>query len=125
MLAELLGPGGHDVVIAFDGMSALRVATDFDPEIAFVDIGLPDLDGYEVARHLRKRRSRDTLRLVALTGYDFEDRARSSSAGFDHHLLKPVEVQAIFRCLSESVDRPRLSSPASEDGYGSASSGGR
>jgi CheY-like chemotaxis protein/two-component sensor histidine kinase len=89
LLAASLEALGHTTRVAHDGPSALRAAEEFDPEVALLDIGLPVMDGYELARRLRV----DGLRLVALTGYGQDtDRERSSQAGFDEHLVKPVEI---------------------------------
>ncbi len=89
LLAELLRSVGHEVVVAHDGMQALRATENFCAELAFLDIGLPVMDGYELA--VRLRQQREACRLIALTGYgQDQDRARSAAAGFDQHLVKPV-----------------------------------
>jgi CheY-like chemotaxis protein len=99
-LAEALSRSGHRVRAARDGPSGLALAHEARPEVAFVDIGLPQMDGYEVARLLRREHGRAPY-LVALTGYGRpEDRERSHAAGFDLHLTKPVDlvrVQEILR----------------------------
>jgi two-component system CheB/CheR fusion protein len=99
-LAKVLALTGHDVQLAYDGEQALEVAARFLPEIALVDIGLPKLNGYEVAARLRKDPRHQGLVLVAQTGWGQEqDRQRSKAAGFDHHVVKPVgaeDLQAIF-----------------------------
>jgi CheY-like chemotaxis protein len=90
-LAMLLRLKGHDVQIAYDGPSGLALALDGAPDCVLVDIGLPGMDGYEVAKRLRSRDGNGRTLLIALTGYgQQEDRARSQQAGFDHHLVKPV-----------------------------------
>ncbi|MGZ5228390.1 MAG: hybrid sensor histidine kinase/response regulator [Burkholderiales bacterium] len=90
-LAMLLRLKGHDVQIAYDGPSGLALALDGAPDCVLVDIGLPGMDGYEVAKRLRSRDGNGRTLLIALTGYgQQEDRARSRQAGFDHHLVKPV-----------------------------------
>jgi CheY-like chemotaxis protein/two-component sensor histidine kinase len=90
-LAMLLRLKGHDVQIAYDGPSGLALAIDGAPDCVLVDIGLPGMDGYEVAKRLRSRGGTGRTLLIALTGYgQQEDRARSRQAGFDHHLVKPV-----------------------------------
>lgn len=82
------------------GPSALEAAEELRPEAAILDIGLPEMDGFEVARRLRERFGPDLV-LVALTGYRREqDRARGLEAGFDHYLLKPVSSEALERLLS-------------------------
>ncbi|MDB5921436.1 MAG: chemotaxis protein methyltransferase CheR [Betaproteobacteria bacterium] len=90
-LAMLLRLKGHDVQIAYDGPSGLALALEGTPDCVLVDIGLPGMDGYEVAKRLRSRDKNGGTLLIALTGYgQQEDRARSRKAGFDHHLVKPV-----------------------------------
>ena len=95
-LAMLLRLDGHEVHTAYGAIEALKAADRLKPEMIFLDIGLPEMDGYEVARRLRMNNGHDPLRLVALTGYgQDEDRARSHAAGFDDHLVKPVNSQAL------------------------------
>jgi PAS domain S-box-containing protein len=95
-LAMLLRLDGHEVHTAYGAIEALKAADRLKPEMIFLDIGLPEMDGYEVARRLRTNNGHDPLRLVALTGYgQQEDRARSHAAGFDDHLVKPVNPQAL------------------------------
>jgi CheY-like chemotaxis protein len=78
------------------GSSALRIAEGFTPEIAFLDIGLPVMDGYELAGHLTKLSGLRGIQLVAVTGYGQEsDRQKSRAAGFQHHLVKPVDSDAL------------------------------
>jgi CheY-like chemotaxis protein len=82
------------------GPSALETLERFKPEIAFLDIGMPEMDGYEVARRIRGRQEWRDLRLVALTGWGQErDRRQSKAAGFDHHLIKPADVTALQAVL--------------------------
>jgi CheY-like chemotaxis protein/nitrogen-specific signal transduction histidine kinase len=89
-LAMLLEASGHRIATAHTGPEALTVAAAQQPDVIFLDIGLPELDGYEVARRLREHQQADSLVIVAMTGYGQEtDRARSHAAGFDHHLVKP------------------------------------
>ena len=95
-LGVLLGIWGHDVKIAHDGAAALAVARAFDPELVFLDIGLPDMNGYEVARRLRHEAGLASAKTIALSGYGAErDRLRSKEAGFDLHLVKPVDPQSL------------------------------
>jgi PAS domain S-box-containing protein len=102
-LATLLRIQGHDVEVAHDGASALALAKTFQPHVVFLDIGMPGMDGYEVARRLRGQPGMETTVLAALTGWgQKEDRRRTSEAGFDHHLVKPLEVAALERVLSVS-----------------------
>jgi len=102
-LAMLLRLKGHDVQIAFDGPSGLSLALSAVPDCVLVDIGLPGMDGYEVAKRLRSSNADGHTLLVALTGYSKdEDRTRSRQAGFDHHLVKPVSETVIEDLLRES-----------------------
>src|SRR5205823_2257276 len=90
-LAILLRLWGHDVRITHTGPQALERAEEYQPEIALLDIGLPGLSGYEVARRLRQQPQFAATVLIAVTGYGQEsDRRQSADAGFDHHLTKPV-----------------------------------
>jgi signal transduction histidine kinase len=99
-LALLLEEEGHDVRTAPDGKRALAEAEAFSPEIVLLDIGLPGIDGYEVARMLRALPQCSNALLVAVTGYgQAGDRARSNAAGFDHHLLKPVEPRRLLELV--------------------------
>ncbi|MFT3700020.1 MAG: ATP-binding protein [Kofleriaceae bacterium] len=99
MLATSLELLGYDTRVAHDGPEALRIAADYKPDIALLDIGLPVMDGYELAG--RMRGVLDRVKLVALTGYGTEaDRARSKQAGFDVHLVKPVSLDAIRDVLA-------------------------
>ncbi|MBX6313005.1 MAG: response regulator, partial [Isosphaeraceae bacterium] len=92
ILARLLAAIGYQVDVAHDGPSALQAAQAGRPEVILLDIGLPGMDGYEVARRIRGLEGLDQVLLVALTGYGQEsDRIRASAAGFDHYLVKPVD----------------------------------
>ena len=92
---------GHDVVVAEDGPSGVERAREFRPEIALLDIGLPGLDGYQVAKAVRDSLGQDVC-LIALTGYgQAEDRHRARAAGFDAHLVKPVEPPRLKRILAD------------------------
>lgn len=99
-LATLLHLTGADVRIAYDGPSALHILQKFDATAVLLDIGMPGMDGYEVARKIRERAAWRDLMLIALTGWGQEqDRQRSHAAGFSHHLVKPVDInvlQALF-----------------------------
>lgn len=92
--------GDHEVEVAYDGPSALRIAADFRPDVILLDISLPGMTGYEVAALLRSDPSFDRTLIVALTGDDTEaDRLRSLDAGFDLHLIKPPSIEAIENVL--------------------------
>src|SRR5256885_13629395 len=95
MLREWLTLNGHDVQEARDGASGLALAERTSPEVALIDIGLPDMDGYEVARRLRSARD-GSISLIALTGYGQpEDRRRALEAGFDVPLTQPDATQRV------------------------------
>ena len=80
----------------YDGPAALEAALAFRPDVALLDIGLPVMDGYELARRLHAIRGLERLKLVAITGYGQpSDRERSAAAGFDEHLVKPVSIDAV------------------------------
>jgi DNA-binding response OmpR family regulator len=102
-LAMLLRLAGHDVRTAHGGEAALAIARTFEPEVALVDIGMPDLNGYEVAKRLRRTDGGKDLRLIALTGWgQDEDKRRALDAGFDHHLTKPVDPRRLGALLAAS-----------------------
>jgi len=106
-LAMLVKLQGHDVRTSRDGSTTLQAALEYRPEVILLDIGLPGLNGYQVARQLRRQAPLQGVVLIALTGYGQEaDRQRSREAGFDHHLVKPVDfskLQTIFEIVSESA----------------------
>jgi CheY-like chemotaxis protein len=107
MLRLTLSLEGHDVQEASDGASGLVLAAEAKPDVVLVDVGLPDIDGYEVARRLRARPDGAELRLIALTGYgQDEDRRRAAEAGFDAHLTKPVTPEMLERAIV-AVSAPR------------------
>lgn len=107
-LAMLLEGNGHSVTLAHDGASALRIAPEFQPHIALVDIGLPELDGYELARRLRADRRLRDVELIAITGYGHaDDSIRSHEAGYDQHLVKPVKFAALEEILAQAAQRLR------------------
>src|ERR671938_792283 len=95
-LAMLLRLQGHEVRVAYSGMAAVEMTKTFTPDVVFLDIGMPGMDGYEVARRLRQQPGLERVVLAALTGWgQQEDRRRTAEAGFDHHLVKPVEPQLL------------------------------
>jgi len=99
-LALLLRLKGHRVEVAHDGPAALETARSFVPEVVLLDIGLPGIDGYEVARRLREEVRLAHALVVALTGYgQEEDRRRARHAGFDHHFTKPVDPTVLFKLI--------------------------
>ena len=104
MLAKALIIKGYNTRVANDAPTALRIAVDFSPEIAFLDLGLPVMDGYELASHLRNVHGLGSLRLIAITGHGQEsDRQKTREAGFDRHLVKPVDIDQIDAALKTFV----------------------
>jgi signal transduction histidine kinase len=104
--AALLRIGGHEVTVAHEGAAALRTARTLKPEVVLLDIGLPVMDGYEVARRLRAQPETAHAALVALTGYGREaDVARSKAAGMDRHLVKPVDAEALESLIRSLAPR--------------------
>jgi PAS domain S-box-containing protein len=105
-LGTLLQELGFETHVAHDGASALAAVAQFRPDVALIDIGLPVMDGYEVARRLRRTPGFEHLPLVALTGYGQEsDRERVRQAGFDEHLVKPVDAERIGNLIERLVTR--------------------
>ena len=97
----LLQAFGYEVAVAPHPDVALKLIDSFEPKVAVVDIGLPGMDGYQLAAEIRRRRAGAALRLVALTGYGgAEDIARARAAGFDAHLVKPVELERLLEVLA-------------------------
>ncbi len=110
-LGMLLEVRGDNVRIAYDGLEALDAEADFRPEVVLLDIGMPKLSGYDVARRIREARGNAVL-IVAITGWGQEDdRQRARDAGFNHHFTKPVD----FDVLLDLIDResPRAAARAS------------
>jgi CheY-like chemotaxis protein len=103
---------GHEVRVAYDGPSAITLARDYRPDVCLLDLGMPQLDGYQVAAELRRDPALAGLRLVAMTGYDGEaDQQRSRAAGFDAHLVKPVEIAALQEVLTDPNARQDANLP--------------
>ncbi|MFG0262393.1 MAG: response regulator, partial [Novipirellula sp. JB048] len=121
--------GAHQVETAADGASLLAMIHDFQPQVVFLDIGLPGMDGHEVARAIRRQAEFDDVLLIALTGYGQEqDRKNSRAAGFDLHLVKPPSVAQIKRVFSHpklasspAADPPRPRQPDAAKGGGKPS----
>lgn len=102
-LALLLGIAGNETQIAHDGLEAIETAAEFQPDVILLDIGLPKLNGYEACRRIRDQPWGKHIVLVALTGWSMdEERKESINAGFDHHLVKPVEFDALKGLLPEA-----------------------
>jgi CheY-like chemotaxis protein len=114
LLSMAMTMWGHEAVVLQDSTLALSTAVEFLPQVVFLDLGMPDVDGWEIARQLRQHTALAGTFLVALTGYGREeDQAKSQAAGFDLHLLKPVdleEIETILKKLSQSGSGEPVSS---------------
>jgi CheY-like chemotaxis protein len=103
---------GHDVQTAYDGIAALELARTFKPEAIFLDIGLPGMNGFEVVRTLRQEGHRNEI-IIAVSGYGQpEDRQRSREAGFDEHLVKPVQQESLVLALRRIAARQAVDAGA-------------
>jgi CheY-like chemotaxis protein len=92
LMHEILRDAGHDVRVAFSGHDGVNAALALPAEVVLCDVGLPDIDGYEVARRLRADQATARAHLVALTGYDGDDeQQKARDAGFDRHVVKPID----------------------------------
>jgi CheY-like chemotaxis protein len=101
LLGGLLEIQGYQVEVAADAPGALEIAARWKPQIIVLDLGLPEVDGWELARQLRQIDGLSTVRIVALTGYGSErDRERSREAGIDQHLLKPIEISQLVQAFA-------------------------
>jgi PAS domain S-box-containing protein len=109
-IAMVLRLSGHDVQVAYSGQSALETAAQYQPSIIFLDIGLPEMDGHEIARRLRQRPPSKDVWLIAMTGYGQDsDRQQSKEAGFDYHLVKPVNTQELEQLVAKLTKEQRSS----------------
>ena len=100
MISTLLARSGHETRVAADGAHALEIAHEFHPNIVFLDIGLPGLDGFQVARRLRKIPACQEIPIIAVTGYSREsDRQRAFQSGFSEHFAKPIDLEALVRAV--------------------------
>ena len=103
LLAELMRLFGHEVSVAFSGCTALQAVDAFQPDVVVLDIGMPGMDGYEVAQALRARPDCAALRIIALTAWgDAEARARTAASGFNLHMTKPAEIPALLGALESA-----------------------
>ncbi|HEX8107741.1 MAG TPA: response regulator, partial [Kofleriaceae bacterium] len=101
-LASALEIMGYTTRVAHDGPEALKLAAEFDPDLALLDIGLPVMDGYELARRFHDNPDLRRVPLVAVTGYGQpSDRERSAAAGFDAHLVKPVDIERVIALIRQ------------------------
>ena len=113
ILARTLQLKGHEVQTAYDGIEAVDVAARFKPDIVLLDIGLPRLSGYDVARRIRQLPDGKSTILIAITGWgQEEDRRQSQQSGFDMHLVKPVDPIALLKLLAELKSPPQRLTPA-------------
>jgi signal transduction histidine kinase len=107
-LMMLLEMEGFEVKVANEGMAAIRIAEDFKPDVVLLDIGLPGMNGFEVAHQLRSLPSARDALLIALTGYgEAESRSRSAKAGFDFHMVKPADVNLLLSMISNPKEARR------------------
>lgn len=106
-LSMLLQTIGHDTQITFDGVCALDASSEYLPDVVLLDIGLPELNGFEVAKQMRRQNGLQNAVLIALTGYGSElDHALSQQAGFDHHLVKPADFKILYKILADLAGKP-------------------
>jgi CheY-like chemotaxis protein len=106
-LAMILRAMDNDVRVAHDGVAGLAIAQEWHPDVGFLDIGMPKLNGYDLARRLRASAGTSAMALVAITGWGQEkDRRDAVSAGFDHHLVKPAEPDRILEILGKVAGKP-------------------
>ena len=104
-LGMLLTMLGSHVEVVYSGAAALRACEKNPPDLVFLDLGMPQMDGYEVARLLRRMPHGQTIRIVALSGWGQErDRSETAAAGFDHHLIKPADIAALQSVLATAVN---------------------
>lgn len=108
MLATLLRVFGHEPRVESDAISGLQALTDFAPDVALLDIGLPGIDGHELARRIRRQPGFERLPLVAISGWGREeDVRRAREAGFDHHLTKPTAPEVLEQLLTAIAEERR------------------
>lgn len=102
LLGEALSLSGYETRVAYDGLSALALAATFHPEMALLDLGLPGMNGFELATRLHATEGLETLKFIAITGYGMaSDRRRAIESGFEAHILKPVELPQ----LEQEIER--------------------
>jgi CheY-like chemotaxis protein len=108
VFAKVLRKLGQEVMVGYDGQFALEATLTFGPDIIFMDIAMPNMDGYETVKKLKQKPGCGRAKVIALTGYgQKEDRQRSFEAGFDAHLVKPISIGDIERILSTQTDQAR------------------
>ena len=102
-LARLLRLLGHEVEVVFDGLKAIEAVRAYHPRVILLDLGLPSIDGYQVARNLRQEGFKDIV-IIALSGYgQEEDRRRSQEAGMNYHVTKPADVKTISNLIAQPI----------------------
>jgi len=107
-LAMMLKIMGNDVRTAHDGLEAIEKAQEYLPQVILLDLGMPKLNGYDVCRRIREQSWGTSIVIIALTGWgQAEDRQRTKEAGFDHHLVKPVDVAKLKELLDAAARRPQ------------------
>ena len=115
-LQELLQSIGYEVAVASTGPEGLEAALQFRPNVVLCDIGLPGLDGYQMAIRLKQQPASGSTRLIAVTGYGgAEDRRRAQEAGFDHHLTKPVDLDELESLLAAEAALLQGGAPGDDD----------
>ena len=113
LLADSLRVLGHQTDVALDGVAAIDAAREFRPDVVLLDLGLPVMDGFEVAQRLRELPDSARMRIVAITGYGQDtDRRRTRAAGFDRHLVKPVDIARLGTWLRRLQVAPKTGSNA-------------
>ena len=106
-LGMLLRVRGDEVRVAYDGLAALELAGEFNPEVVLLDSGMPKISGYDVARRLREARG-DSVFIVAISGWGQEgDRKKARESGFDHHFTKPVDFEALLALIDSESPRAK------------------
>jgi CheY-like chemotaxis protein len=101
-LAQLLSTWGYEVRVAYDGLATLRLAQEYRANVGLLDLGLPSMDGYQVALHLRQRPEGKDMMLIAVTGHQWKDADRRSiEYGFDYHLVKPIDLTQLSGLLTK------------------------
>jgi two-component system CheB/CheR fusion protein len=108
MLSTMLEIEGHEAHVRFDGLEAVEAAASLGPDVVFMDIGLPGLNGFEAAERIRTNPANNGMTLVAITGWgQDQDRQRSKDAGFNVHLVKPVPIKSLKELLAGIAPRER------------------
>ena len=108
MVALTLQMSGHEARAAYSGQAALQIVVEYQPDFVLLDIGMPEMNGYEVARRLRQLAPTKNAWLIAITGYGQDtDRQLTQEAGFDYHLVKPIDPDKLEEVLTKLAKQPR------------------